>query len=88
MSKFGAKLDIAEKQRFDAVTLLEPTFDSEEMFRANKDDFKRSFSLEGMINLTGKGKRLAVVKLADTETDRPIGRVQALFSNKVSSYFN
>ena len=80
-------MDIAEHKRFDSVTMLEPTFDTDEMFRANRDDFKRSFILDGMINLAGEGKQLAAVKLADAETDRVIGRVQARFSDKVTQYF-
>ena len=76
-------MDIAEKKRFDAVTILEPMLDTEEMFRGNRDNFKRSFNLDGMINLTGEGKRLAVVKLTDAETDRVIGRVQARFADEV-----
>ena len=76
-------MDIAENKRFDAVTILEPMLDTEEMFRGNRDNFKRSFNLDGMINLTGEGKRLAVVKLTDAETDRVIGRVQARFADEV-----
>ena len=76
-------MDIVEKKRFDAVTILEPMLDTEEMFRGNRDNFKRSFNLDGMINLTGEGKRLAVVKLTDAETDRVIGRVQARFADEV-----
>ena len=36
-----------------------------------------------MINLTNRGKRLAVMRLTDAETDRMVGRMQARFSDQV-----
>merc|ERR1711981_1477804 len=54
----------------------------EEVFRANQDNFRRSFNLDGMINLTNRGKRLAVLRLTDAETDRMVGRVQARFADQ------
>ena len=79
-------MDIAENKQFDATDILEPNFGREEVFRANKDNFRRSFNLDGMINLTNRGKRLAVLRLTDAETDRMIGRVQARFADQVGAY--
>ena len=39
-----------------------------------------------MINFTNRGKRLAVMKLTDGETDRMVGRIQARFANQVWNY--
>ena len=39
-----------------------------------------------MINLTGKGSRLAVMKLTDAEDDKNIGRIQARREDDVSEY--
>ena len=62
---------------------MEPNFDSEEMFRGNGDEFRRSFNLDGMINLSGQGKRLAVLRVSDDDTDKTLGRMQARFTDAV-----
>jgi len=36
-----------------------------------------------MINLTNRGKRLAVMRLTDADSDRMVGRIQAKFSDQV-----
>ena len=59
---------------------------------ASLDNFKKTFNLEGMINLSHTGKRLAVLRLLDADSERMIGRIQARFSDKVcpkaSQYFS
>ena len=45
--------------------------------------FKKSILLEGMINLTGKGARLAVIKATDATTGNSLGRIQARRSDEV-----
>lgn len=62
---------------------MEPDFDSEQTFRGNRDDFRRSFNLDGMINLSGQGKRLAVLKVTDGDTEKTLGRMQARFTDAV-----
>ena len=81
--KFSAKLDLAEHKKLEPTDIMEPSFGAEETYRGMNDDFKRSFKLEGMINLSGKGKRLAVMKLSDSDTERNFGRMQARFLDKV-----
>ena len=70
--KFNAKLDIAEHiqiQGADVSQLKEP--------------FQRSLNIDGMINLSRTGKRLAVLRLSDADTERMIGRIEARFTDKV-----
>lgn len=43
----------------------------------NKKSWKKSILFDGMINLTGKGPRLGVMKVTDANTGNSIGRVQA-----------
>ena len=62
---------------------MEPNFDSEQTFRGNRDNFRRSFKLDGMINLSGQGKRLAVLRVSDDDTDKTLGRMQARFTDAV-----
>ena len=50
---------------------------------ASLDNFRKSFNLEGVINLSHTGKRLAVLRLLDADTESMIGRIQARFSDKV-----
>ena len=38
---------------------------------------KKSILLEGMINPTGKGARLGVIKATDGNTGKSMGRIQA-----------
>ena len=45
---------------------------------------KKSIVIESMINLTGKGARLGVLKLSDAETSKSIGRIQARRADDVS----
>ena len=45
--------------------------------------FKKSILLDGMINLTGKGARLGVIKVSDAGTGNSIGRIQARRSDSV-----
>ena len=46
--------------------------------------YKTSILLDGMINLTGKGARLGVMKISDAGTGNSIGRIQARRSDSVS----
>ena len=46
--------------------------------------FKKSILLDVMINLTGKGARLGVIKISDAGTGNSIGRIQARRSDSVS----
>ena len=46
--------------------------------------WKKSILLDGMINLTGKGARLGVVKATDAATGNSIGRIQARREDSVS----
>ena len=62
---------------------MEPDFDSEQTFRGNRDGFRRSFNLDGMINRSGQGKRLAVLKVTDGDTEKTLGRMQARFTDAV-----
>ena len=39
--------------------------------------FKKSIVLDGMINLTEQGDRIAVVKATDADTNNTFGRIQA-----------
>ena len=48
-----------------------------------EEPFQRSLNLEGMINLSRTGKRLAVLRLSDADTERMVGRIQARFTDKV-----
>lgn len=43
----------------------------------NKKLFSKSIVLDGMINLTGQGDRIAVLKATDVETNKTFGRIQA-----------
>ena len=43
----------------------------------NNRSWKKSILLEGMVNPTGKGARLGVLKLTDADTSKSIGRIQA-----------
>lgn len=43
----------------------------------NTKSWKKSILFDGMINLTGKGPRLGVMKVTDANTGNSIGRVQA-----------
>ena len=44
----------------------------------------RSILLDCMINLTGKGARLAVIKATDATTGNSLGRIQARRADEVS----
>merc|ERR1711944_359014 len=45
--------------------------------KQNNRSWKKSILLEGMINPTGKGARLGVLKMTDADTSKSIGRIQA-----------
>jgi len=77
--KMTAALDLEEHLTFeDTVTFtdLQDTFSLPNTPR-NQNLFKKSIVIEGMINLTGKGARLGVLKFTDADTDNSIGRIQA-----------
>ena len=50
----------------------------------NTKSWKKSILFDGMINLTGKGARLGVMKVTDADTGNSIGRVQAKRADSVS----
>ena len=50
----------------------------------NNRSWKKSILLEGMVNPTGKGARLGVLKLTDADTSKSIGRIQARRKDAVS----
>ena len=50
------------------------------------EKWKKSFLLEGMINLSKTGARLGVVKLTDATTNKSVGRIQARRSDSVSCF--
>ena len=54
---------------------------------ASLDNFRKSFNLEGVINLSHTGKRLAVLRLLDADTESMIGRIQARFSVQKTGVF-
>ena len=63
------------------------TFDESESFDdvpRSQTLLKKSVLIDGMINLTGQGARLAVVKLTDAENKKSIGRMQVRRPDDVS----
>ena len=50
----------------------------------NERLLKRSILLNGMINLTGKGSRLGVIKATDADAGYSIGRLQVRRADEVS----
>jgi hypothetical protein len=72
-------LDLEENKTFD-----EQEQDVETEVPRSQKLFKKSILMDGMINLTGKGGRLGVVKLTDAETSKSIGRMQVRRPDDVS----
>ena len=81
--KFIAKIDFAEHMQFQGREASESSLGDEGTNTAPLDNFRKSFNLEGVINLSHTGKRLAVLRLLDADTESMIGRIQARFSDKV-----
>ena len=52
--------------------------------KQNNRSWKKSILLEGMINPTGKGARLGVLKATDADTGKSMGRIQARRKDSVS----
>ena len=72
-----AALDLEEHLMFDDTDSLPNTPRYQNLL-------KRSIVIKGMINLTGKGARLGVIKFTDADTDNSIGRIQARRADEVS----
>jgi len=70
--KMTAALDLEEEVTFDMFNDSNAT----NLPRSEKL-LKKSLVIDGMINLTGKGSRLAVMKVTDAENDKALGRIQA-----------
>jgi len=68
--KMTAALDLEEEITFDSDKNVTNLPRSEKLL-------KKSLVIDCMINLTGKGSRLAVMKLTDAEDGKAIGRIQA-----------
>jgi len=68
--KMSAGLELEEDVTFD------DSQDNPELPRSQKL-FRKNILIDGMINLTGKGARLGVIKFTDAETDKSIARIQA-----------
>ena len=72
-----AALDLEEHLEFDDAANNTNT-------PRDQNLFKKSIVIEGMINLTGKGARLGVIKFTDADTDNSIGRIQARRADQVN----
>ena len=82
--KIGARLEISEQTQLDVTDIIGPSSGTEGMVRRNvPHKSRRGFNVDGMINLSNKGKRLAVMKLTDGESGNIFGRLQARFSDRV-----
>jgi hypothetical protein len=68
--KMSAGLELEEDVTFD------DSEDNPDLPRSQKL-FRKNILIDGMINLTGKGARLGVIKFTDAETDKSIARIQA-----------
>ena len=75
--KMSAGLDLEEDVTFD------DSQDNPDLPRSQKL-FRKNILIDGMINLTGKGARLGVIKFTDAETDKSIARIQARRADEVS----
>ena len=73
----SAGLELEEDVTFD------DSQDNPDLPRSQKL-FRKNILIDGMINLTGKGARLGVIKLTDAETDKSIARIQARRADEVS----
>ena len=56
------------------------------LMEENNRLWKKSILFEGMVNPTGKGARLGVLKVTDADTSKSIGRIQARRKDAVSLY--
>ena len=74
-----AALDLEEDIEFDNDKNVENLPRSEKLL-------KKSLLIDCMINLTGKGSRLAVMKVTDAENEKTIGRLQVRKEDEVSSH--
>ena len=61
---------LKEEKRYKGSTI-------EEMAELNKNSTDKNLTIYGMINWTGNGKRLAVLKVTDAISNRALGRIQA-----------
>ena len=66
-----AALDLTEELK------LEKGHQNASNIQKNNELLDKRIILDGMINLTGKGARLAVLKASDAHTKKSIGRIQA-----------
>ena len=73
----SAGLELEEDVTFD------DSQDNPDLPRSQKL-FRKNILIDGMINLTGKGARLGVIKFTDAETDKSIARIQARRADEVS----
>ena len=73
-----AALDLEEDIEFDNDKNVENLPRSEKLL-------KKSLLIDCMINLTGKGSRLAVMKVTDAENEKTIGRLQVRKEDEVST---
>ena len=80
--KMTAAIDLEEDITFD-----EQEQDVQKEVPRSQKLFKKSILIDGMINLTGKGSRLAVVKLTDAESNKSIGRMQVRRPDDVSTIY-
>ena len=63
---------------------LGPAHERNRARRLVRELFRKNILIDGMINLTGKGARLGVIKFTDAETDKSIARIQARRADEVS----
>ena len=73
-----AALDLEEEVTFDNDKNVENLPRSEKLL-------KKSLLIDCMINMSGKGSRLAVMKVTDAENEKNIGRLQVRKEDEVSS---
>ena len=79
-----------ETNRFIIDTEFEPNNGTgmgmglDDSYSKQNHSWKKSILLEGMINPTGKGARLGVIKATDGNTGKSMGRIQARRKDDVS----
>ena len=71
---FKVQLVLQEEKRFKGRTGEDKTL-----------HFSKNLTVYGIINWTGDGKRLAVLKVTDAITNQALGRIQARRADAVSS---
>ena len=84
--------DSMRQPKITAALDFEKDFKFDEVVRQNVSNYarnqlgllKKSILLDGMINLTGKGARLAVIKATDATTGNSLGRIQARRADEVN----